>query len=74
MEMARVWPIIFQNGVGAVLLGVGIWAGLASRYMDLSLREDRRLLWTFIGGYILLIVFASVFTFWLPLIPAEAMP
>ena len=42
MDMARVWPIVCQYGVGAVLSAVGIWCGIRSGYLDLANAEDRR--------------------------------
>lgn len=66
MEMARVWPIVVQFGGGAVLCIIGVWAGLTSGYFDLSHRDDRRLLYMIIGGFLGLLALSCVFTFWLP--------
>ncbi len=54
MNMLRVWPIVCEFGVGAVLCMVGIWGGLRGGYLDLRTGEDRRLLVTLIAGYLLL--------------------
>ena len=35
MNMMRVWPIVLQYGVGAVLCGIGVWCGIRSGYLDL---------------------------------------
>ena len=64
--MARVWPIICQYGIGAVLCAVGIIAGLKSGYLDLKVSEDKRLIAIFVGGYLLLLAFVCVFTFLAP--------
>lgn len=74
MDMARVWPIVLQFGVGGVMCVVGIWCGLASGYLNLKLAEDRRMLAVLVGGYVILLVLLSAFTFWLPFLPGEATP
>ncbi len=66
MNMARVWPIVCQYGVGAVLCAVGIWCGVRSGYLDLGARDDRRLLAVLVGGYLVLLALVCVFTFWSP--------
>jgi len=66
MELARVWPIVCQYGIGAVLGAIGIWCGIRSGYVDLSDRKDRRLIWTLVGGFLLLLAAVCVFTFWAP--------
>jgi len=66
MDMARVWPIVCQYGVGAVLSAVGIWCGLRSGYLDLANAEDRRLLVVLVGGFALMLAFMCLFTFWAP--------
>lgn len=71
MEMARVWPIICQFGFGAVLCTIGIWCGLSSGYLDLTHRDDRRLLVAIWAGYFGLLILACVFTFWLPHLPGK---
>ena len=65
-DMARIWPIIVQFGGGAILCFIGLWGGLKSKYLDMSTPEDKRLVYIIIGGFILLLLFASAFTFWLP--------
>jgi len=64
--MLRVWPIVCEFGVGAVLCVLGIWAGLRGGYLNLRISEDRRLLVTLVAGYVLLLVAACVFTFLSP--------
>ena len=71
-DMERVWPILVQFGGGLVLCAIGTWAGIQSKYLDLTNREDKRLVYIIIGGYVFLLVFSCVFTFWLPNVPAEA--
>lgn len=71
MESSRLLPIIVQFGVGAVLCGVAIWGGLRSGYLDLTVREDRRLLGAFVGGFIGLLVLYLLFTYVAPYWPAE---
>lgn len=74
VDMARVWPILCQFGVGGLLGIVGIWAGLSGGYLDLKLRDHRKLLAVLIGGYALLLLLSCAFTFWLPFAGAEAQP
>lgn len=71
MEMARVWPLLWQFGIGGVLVAVGLWCGLRSGYLDRSQGADRRLLYYFVGGFLGLFLLYSAFTFWLPNLPAE---
>ena len=66
MNMLRVWPIVCEFGVGAVLCFVGIWCGLRGKYLDLKVPEDRRLLATLVAGYLLLLAVMCVFTFLVP--------
>jgi hypothetical protein len=66
MNMLRVWPIICQFGVGALLCLVGIWCGLRGRYLNLKIAEDRRLLAMLVAGYLLLLAMVCVFTFLAP--------
>lgn len=66
MDMLRVWPIVCEFGVGAVLCLVGIWCGVRGKYLDLKVAEDRRLLATLIAGYLLLLAVMCVFTFLSP--------
>lgn len=74
MEMARVWPIICQFGVGGLLCLVGVYFGLSSGYLDLGNREDKRLLVIVAAGYLGLLVLSAVFTFWLPNVPGGGAP
>lgn len=69
-DMARVWPIVVQFGVGAILCAIGTWAGISSGYLDLKVAEDKRIVWTVVGGYLGLLILACVFTFWLPYVGA----
>ena len=66
MDMLRVWPIVCEFGVGAVLCLVGIWCGLRGKYLDLKVSEDRRLLVTLVAGYLFLLAVVCVFTFLAP--------
>ena len=66
MNMLRVWPIVYQFGIGAVLCLIGIWAGFRGGYFDLSLPQDRRFLAAVIAGFLLLLGLACVFTFLSP--------
>ncbi|HUV67987.1 MAG TPA: hypothetical protein VMW24_29115 [Sedimentisphaerales bacterium] len=66
MDMLRVWPIVCEFGVGALLCLVGIWCGLRGGYLDLKVAEDRRLLITLVAGYFLLLAVICVFTFLAP--------
>ena len=70
-DMARIWPIIVQFGGGAVLCFIGLWCGIKSKYLDMNVPEDKRLAYIFVGGFILLLLCASAFTFWLPNLPVE---
>jgi len=74
MDMSRVWPLICQYGIGAVLCMVGLWAGLRGRYLDLRLADDRRLVAVLVGGYLLMLALVCVFTFWAPFWPEGAQP
>lgn len=66
--MARVWPIVVQFGVGAILCLVGIWAGISSGFIDFRLPEDRRSVAIVFAGFAGLLIVACIFTFWLPYI------
>ena len=66
MNMLRVWPIVCEFGIGAILCIVGIWCGLRGGYLDLKIAEDRRLLVTFIAGYLFMLALVCVFTFLAP--------
>ena len=69
MDMARVWPIVCQYGIGGILLAIGIWSGISSGYLDLQNKRDRRLLFLLVGGFLFLLGLVSLFTFWLPYLP-----
>lgn len=69
MDMARVWPIVVEFGVGAVLFAIGIYWGLKGNYLDLSIPENKRMLRVLIAGYFLLLAVMAMFTFWLPFVP-----
>ena len=43
MNMLRVWPIVCEFGIGAILCLIGIFGGLRGGYLNLKTREDRRL-------------------------------
>lgn len=64
--MLRVWPIVCQFGVGALLCLIGIWGGLRGGYLNLRISEDRRLLAILIAGYLLMLAIVCVFTFLTP--------
>jgi len=66
MNMLRVWPIICQFGIGALLCLLGIWCGLRGHYLDLRVREDRRFLVVLLGGFVFLLVLVGIFTFLAP--------
>lgn len=71
MDMARVWPIFCQFGVGAVLCWIGLWAGLRSGYLDTSSQRDRWMVAVVVVGYLGLLLLSCVFTFWLPYVGGE---
>lgn len=71
MEMARVWPIIVQFGVGSILCTIGVWCGITSGYLDLNVGEDRRAVAVIAFGFVGLLLLSCAFTFWLPYLPAE---
>ena len=66
MNMLRVWPIICEFGVGALLCLVGIWCGLRGGYLNLKIAEDRRLLVILVAGYLFMLAIVCVFTFLAP--------
>ncbi|OHB76942.1 MAG: hypothetical protein A2Z25_18575 [Planctomycetes bacterium RBG_16_55_9] len=66
MDMLRVWPIVCEFGVGALLCLVGIWGGLRGGYFDLKVAEDRRFMVTLLAGYLLLLAVVCLFTFLAP--------
>lgn len=69
MDMSRVWPIVCQYGIGAVLCIIGIGYGLRGGYLNLRLAQDRRLMVTLIAGYLLMLALVCVFTFVAPFWP-----
>ncbi|MGD8500645.1 MAG: hypothetical protein PVJ86_08350 [Phycisphaerales bacterium] len=66
MDMLRVWPIVCEFGVGALLCVVGIWCGLRGGYLNLKIAEDRRLLVILVAGYLLMLALVCIFTFLAP--------
>ncbi len=66
MEIVRVWPIVCQFGIGALLCLVGVWAGVRSGYLNWSDPGDRRILLIVVAGYVGLLLLYCAFTFWLP--------
>jgi hypothetical protein len=66
VDMLRVWPIVCEFGIGAVLCAVGIWSGLRGGYLDMKVADDRRLLATLIAGYLFILAIVCVFTFLAP--------
>ena len=66
VNMSRVWPVVCQFGIGLILCLVGVWCGLRGGYLDLKLREDRRLLVILVAGYLFMLVVVCVFTFLAP--------
>ncbi len=74
MTYARWLPIIVQFGIGALLGGIGLWGGIVSGYLDWRNSEDQGALYLLIAGYILFLLAACLFTFYLPFIPETAAP
>lgn len=72
MDMARVWPIVMQFGIGGVMCAIGVWCGLRSGYLDLKYSADRRMIGLIVAGYFGLLILLSLFTFWLPFVPADS--
>jgi hypothetical protein len=70
--MTRILPIVVQFGGGAVLCLIGLWSGYRSGYLNLRYREDRRLVWTVVAGFVLLLLFSLFFTVIAPHLPADA--
>ena len=66
MNMLRVWPIVCQYGIGALLCLIGIWGGLRGGYLNLKIAEDRRLLVILIAGFLLMLAIVCIFTFLAP--------
>ena len=69
MDLLRWLPIIVQFGVGAVLGGIGLWAGIKSGYLDWNDSEDRNTFLVLIAGYIVLLLVCCLFTCYLPFVP-----
>ncbi len=66
MNMLRVWPIVCEFGIGALLCFIGIWCGLRGGYLNLKIAEDRRLLVILVAGYLFMLAIVCVFTFLSP--------
>jgi hypothetical protein len=66
VNMLRVWPIICQFGVGALLCFIGIWGGLRGGYLNLKITEDRRLLVILVLGFLFMLAIVCIFTFLAP--------
>ena len=66
-EMTRIWPIFCQFGVGAILMLVGIVAGIRGKYLSFGRHEDRLLITVLIGGYLLLLAVYVALTILAPL-------
>ena len=66
VRMSRVWPVVCQFGIGAVLCIIGILCGLRGGYLDLKIREDRRLLVVLVAGYFFMLAVVCFFTFLAP--------
>ena len=64
--MLRVWPIVCQFGVGALLCFIGIWCGLRGGYLNLKITEDRRLVVILVAGFLLMLAIVCIFTFLAP--------
>jgi hypothetical protein len=71
LDMARVWPIFCQFGIGAALCAIGVWAGVYSGYLNTADPADRRVLAVVVAGYLGLLILSCLFTFWLPFIGVE---
>lgn len=69
MSAARWLPILVQFGVGAILGGIGLWAGLSSGYLDWQHADDRRTVYLLVAGYFVFLLFSCLFTFYLPFLP-----
>ncbi len=74
MDSLRILPILVQFGIGALLGGVGLWAGLKSGYTDWHEPEDRRVLYILVAGYIAFLIVSCLFTFYLPFVPEPPTP
>lgn len=67
-------PILVQFGVGAVLGGIGLYAGLSSGYIRWENAEDRGTVYLLVGGYVAFLVVYCLFTFYLPFVPEPVTP
>jgi hypothetical protein len=74
VEMARIWPIIVQFGIGLILCMIGLWGGFKGGYMHLRFTQDRRMLAVIVGGFVALLLLSVMFTFWLPFLGGEGRP
>ena len=74
VNMSRIWPIVCQFGIGAILCCVGIWCGLRGGYLDLKLPEDRRLLGILVAGYLFMLAVVCFFTFVAPNLSSGGTP
>jgi hypothetical protein len=72
MEVSRTLPILVEFGLGVVLIAIGLWCGVSSKYLNLRDPRDQRLLLMIVGGFAGLLLFYCAFTFWLPYLPQEA--
>ncbi|MCH7558468.1 MAG: hypothetical protein IIB56_13565 [Planctomycetes bacterium] len=66
MNMLRVWPIVCQFGIGALLCLIGIWGGLRGGYLNLKIAEDRRFVVILVAGFLLMLAIVCIFTFLAP--------
>lgn len=66
VDILRVWPIVCQFGIGAILCFIGILCGLRGGYLDLKIPEDKKLLIILVGGFVFLLLLVCVFTFLAP--------
>jgi len=74
MDMARVWPVICQYGIGAILCTIGMWCGIRSGFVNLKISEDRRLIAMIVGGFLGMLALVCLFTFWAPYWVPEVTP
>ncbi len=66
MDWLRIYPLLLQFSVGAVMCAVGVWCGYSSGYLVRGDRNAQRLVAVVWGGYVGLLVLAALFTFVLP--------
>lgn len=67
-------PILVQFGFGAVLGGIGLYAGLSSGYLSWDKSEDRNTVYLMVGGYFAFLIVYCLFTFYLPFVPEPIQP